>query len=42
MIPRLKEYYDNMIVQNLQKKFSMNNKLMVPRFFKNSFKYGTW
>ena len=34
MIPRLKEYYDNMIVQNLQKKFSMNNKLMVPRFLK--------
>ena len=34
MIPRLKEYYENMIVQNLQKKFLMNNKLMVPRFLK--------
>ena len=34
MTPRLKEYYENMIVKNLQKRFSMNNKLMVPRFSK--------
>ena len=34
MIPRLKEQYDNVIVGNLQKKFSMKNKLMVPKFLK--------
>ena len=34
MIPRLKEQYDKEIVINLQKKFSMKNKLMVPKFLK--------
>tara|TARA_B100000029_G_scaffold513220_1_gene612074 strand:+ start:324 stop:887 length:564 start_codon:yes stop_codon:yes gene_type:complete len=34
MIPRLKEQYDKTIVENLMKKFSMKNKLMVPRFVK--------
>ena len=34
MIPRLKEQYDKVIIENLQKKFSMKNKLMVPRFVK--------
>ena len=34
MIPRLKEQYDKTIVENLQKKFSMKNKLMVPKFLK--------
>ena len=34
MIPRLKEQYDKQIVENLQKKFLMKNKLMVPRFLK--------
>ena len=34
MIPRLKEQYDKTIVENLQKKFSMKNKLMVPKFMK--------
>ena len=34
MIPRLKEYYDKKIVNDLQKKFSMKNKLMVPKIIK--------
>ena len=34
MIPRLKEQYDKKIVQDLQKKFSMKNKYMVPKFVK--------
>tara|TARA_B100001123_G_C15203407_1_gene984280 strand:- start:432 stop:998 length:567 start_codon:yes stop_codon:yes gene_type:complete len=34
MIPRLKEQYNKEIVNNLQKKFSMKNKLMVPKFLK--------
>ena len=34
MIPRLKEQYDKKIVIDLQKKFSMKNKLMVPRMAK--------
>ena len=34
MIPRLKEQYDKKIVNDLQKKFSMKNKLMVPRITK--------
>ena len=34
MIPRLKEQYDKKIVIDLQKKFSMKNKLMVPRITK--------
>ena len=34
MIPRLKEQYEKVTIDNLQKKFSMKNKLMVPRFLK--------
>ena len=34
MIPRLKEQYEKKIVDNLQKKFSIKNKLMVPKFLK--------
>ena len=34
MIPRLKEKYEKSIVIELQKKLSMKNKLMVPRFIK--------
>jgi large subunit ribosomal protein L5 len=34
MIPRLKEQYDNKIIIDLQKKFSMKNKLMVPKILK--------
>jgi len=34
MIPRLKEQYDKRIAIDLQKKFSMKNKLMVPRITK--------
>ena len=34
MIPRLKEQYDKIIVGDLQKKLSMTNKLMVPKFEK--------
>ena len=34
MIPRLKEQFDKRIVIDLQKKFSMKNKLMVPRITK--------
>ena len=31
MIPRLKEQYDKIIVENLKKKFSISNKLMIPK-----------
>jgi len=34
MTPRLKEQYDKTIVTDLQKRFSMSNKLMVPRIVK--------
>ena len=34
MTPRLKEQYDNKIILDLQKKFSMKNKLMVPKITK--------
>tara|TARA_B100000700_G_C14961068_1_gene816473 strand:+ start:964 stop:1551 length:588 start_codon:yes stop_codon:yes gene_type:complete len=34
MIPRLKEEYEKKIVLDIQKKFSMKNKLMVPKFKK--------
>ena len=34
MIPRLKEHYDKKIIVDLQKKFSMKNKLMVPKITK--------
>ena len=34
MIPRLKEQYDKVIVGNIQNKFSMKNKLMVPKLSK--------
>ncbi len=34
MIPRLKKHYDKEVVKNIQQKFSMKNKLMVPRFLK--------
>ena len=34
MIPRLKEHYDKKIVIDLQKKFSLKNKLMVPKMTK--------
>jgi len=34
MIPRLKEQYNKTIIVDLQKKFSMKNKLMVPRIKK--------
>ena len=34
MIPRLKEQYDKSIVESLKNKFSMKNKLMVPKFIK--------
>ena len=34
MIPRLKEQYDKVIVRNIQNKFSMKNKLMVPKLSK--------
>jgi len=34
MIPRLKDQYDKQIKSDLQKKFSMKNKLMVPRITK--------
>ena len=34
MIPRLKEAYDKKIIGDLQKKFSMKNKYMVPKFTK--------
>ena len=41
MIPRLKKQYDKEVVENIQKKFSMKNKLMVPRFFKSCFEHGS-
>ena len=34
MIPRLKEQYDKKIVSDIQKEFSMKNKLMVPKVMK--------
>ena len=34
MIPRLKEKYEKTIIGELKSKFSMKNKLMVPRFMK--------
>ena len=34
MTPRLKEQYDKTIVTDLQKRFSMSNRLMVPRIIK--------
>ena len=34
MIPRLKTEYDKKIIDDLQKKFSMKNKYMVPKFIK--------
>ena len=34
MIPRLKEQYDKVIIGNIKSKFSMKNKLMVPRLLK--------
>ena len=34
MIPRVKEQYKSKIIIDLQKKFSMSNKLMVPRIIK--------
>jgi len=34
MNPRLKDQYDKVIIENLQKKFSLKNKFMVPRFTK--------
>ena len=34
MMPRLKEQYEKKIIVDLQKKFSMKNKLMVPRITK--------
>ena len=34
MIPRLKEQYDKQIVLDLQKKFSLKNRLMVPKIIK--------
>ena len=34
MIPRLKEQYDKVIIGNIKSKFSMKNKLMVPRMTK--------
>ena len=34
MIPRLKDHYDKVIVASLQNKFSMKNKLMVPKILK--------
>jgi len=34
MIPRLKEQYEKVIIAEIQKKFSMKNKLMVPKLLK--------
>ena len=34
MIPRLKDHYNKVIVANLQNKFSMKNRLMVPKILK--------
>ena len=34
MMPRLKEQYDKKIISDLQKEFSLKNKLMVPKIIK--------
>ena len=34
MMPRLKEYYENKIITELQKEFSLRNKFMVPKITK--------
>ena len=34
MIPRLKEQYEKVTVDNIKNKFSLKNKLMVPKFIK--------
>ena len=34
MIPRLKEQYEKKIINELQKEFSLKNKLMVPKITK--------
>ena len=34
MTPRLQEYYKNKIINELQKEFSLKNKLMVPKIEK--------
>ena len=34
MTPRLKEHYDKIIVESIKKKFSLKNKLMVPKLLK--------
>ena len=34
MNPRLKEKYESLVVKNLQTKFSLSNKLIVPKFLK--------
>ncbi len=34
MTPRLKEQYDKKIITDIQKKFSMKNKYMVPKLIK--------
>ena len=34
MIPRIKEKYEKEIIENLKKKFSLKNNLMVPKFVK--------
>ena len=34
MIPRLKEHYENKIISDLQKEFSLENKFMVPKITK--------
>ena len=34
MVPRLKEYYEKKIISELQKEFSLKNKLMVPKIEK--------
>ena len=34
MIPRLKDHYKKVIIEDLKKKFSMKNNLMVPKFVK--------
>ena len=34
MIPRLKDEYKKKIIDDLQKRFSMRNKHMVPKFIK--------
>ena len=41
MIPRLKDQYDKVIVDNLKKKFSIKNKLMIPKVSKMLFKKET-